>query len=291
MLRSTRRLPSTNAAPGDAAVNHSNPPIRVRDIHFARGNARQRHWVGGNPFASALFNSLSLSFPRGEAYFIESVRAFRGGVSDALGNEIRAFCAQEINHSREHLAFNRMVAESGYDLGELDRAVANVLDEARKRPPIVSLAATMALEHFTAMFAHELLANPALFDGADAELAALWRWHATEEIEHKAVAYDTWLHATRGWSGWKRWKLRGVLMLVVSRTFVTLRYRGAIELLRQDGITGWRAHWGLQRYCWLRPGLVRRILPAWLGYFRPRFHPWHRNDRHLIAAETASGGL
>ena len=285
MLRSTNDRPGTNVLQNAANSQDSGPLITVRDKRLARGATVGRHWVGGDPFASAIFNSLSLSFPRGEAYFVESVRAFRDGTPDALAEAIRAFCAQEVNHSREHLAFNRIVAESGYALAELDAAVATALAEARERPAIVSLAATMALEHFTAMFAHELLANPALLEGADARLAELWRWHAIEEIEHKAVAYDTWLHATRGWSGWRRWKMRSVMMLLASRTFVTLRYRAAIELLRQDGITGWRAHWGVQRHCWLRPGLVRRILPSWIGYFRPGFHPWQRDDRALIAAQ------
>ena len=56
----------------------------------------------------------------------------------------------------------------------------------------------MALEHFTAILAHELLADPRHLAGADRETADLWRWHACEEIEHKGVAYDTWLNATQG---------------------------------------------------------------------------------------------
>ncbi len=55
----------------------------------------------------------------------------------------------------------------------------------------------MALEHFTAILAHQLLADPRHLEGAEKETADLWRWHAVEEIEHKGVAYDTWLHATR----------------------------------------------------------------------------------------------
>ena len=75
---------------------------------------------------------------------------------------------------------------------------------------------TIALEHFTAMFAHEFLAHPEHFVGAETEQAELWRWHAVEEIEHKGVAYDTWLHATRDWSRWKRWKVKSLLMLVIT---------------------------------------------------------------------------
>ena len=34
----------------------------------------ERHWCGGDAFRSALFNALSMSFPVGEQFFIDSVR-------------------------------------------------------------------------------------------------------------------------------------------------------------------------------------------------------------------------
>ncbi|AKM11800.1 FF domain-containing protein [Croceicoccus naphthovorans] len=254
----------------------------VRDRRFDRTKTTRRWWLNNDPYATAIFNSLSISFPRGEAFFIESVRAFRDDAPDQLAAQIRAFAGQEVNHSREHLAFNRAVSAAGYQLAHLDSVVAEVLAEARDRPPIANLAATMALEHFTAMFAHVLLSDPRQLAGADPEMTALWRWHSTEEIEHKAVAYDTWLHATRDWPRGKRWRIKAITMLIASRKFVTLRYRGAIELLRQDGITGWRAHRGVLRYVWLSPGPLRKIVPHWLAYFLPGFHPWNRDDSALI---------
>ena len=163
--------------------------ITPRDRRFGRDRAAARHWLNGDPIATAFFNALSVTFPRGEAYFIESVRAFRDGAPDRLASEIAAFIKQEVVHSREHLAFNRQVADHGYELSRLDADVVRVLDLAKRRPPIVSLAATMALEHFTAILAHELLRDPRLLDGADPEIAALWRWHAVEEIEHKGVVF------------------------------------------------------------------------------------------------------
>ncbi len=96
----------------------------------------------------------------------------------------------------------------------------------------------MALEHFTAILAHELLENPHHLEGADPEAADLWRWHAVEEIEHKGVAYDTWLYATREWPRCKRWKIKAKVMLYVTRNFVVDRTAGALELMRQDGVTG-----------------------------------------------------
>jgi len=265
---------------GDAAQN---PAITVRDRRFGRGVQSARWWLGGDPIATAWHNALSATFPRGEAFFIESVRAHREGTPPQLAEDIRAFIQQEANHTREHVAFNKMASAQGYDLSRIDRHVAAMLDLAKGRPPIVNLAATMALEHYTAMMAHLLLSRPDLFPGADPEVEALWRWHAVEEIEHKGVAYDTYLHATRAWSRWKRWRLKAIMMLVITKHFVAHRIRDALDLLAQDGITGGRAKWRLAVYLFGKPGVLRRLIPAWIGYFLPGFHPWNHDDRALIA--------
>jgi predicted metal-dependent hydrolase len=169
--------------------------------------------------------------------------------------------------------------------------VAERLAITRERPPIVNVAATMALEHFTAILAHELLANPRHLAGAEVETADLWRWHAIEEIEHKGVAYDTWLWATRDWPRYKRWKVKAKVMLLVTRNFVVDRTLGSLELMRQDGVTGPRAWWLLLTYLWVRPGMFRKIAGAWLKFFLPGFHPWNEDDRHLLGAyaSIASG--
>lgn len=260
----------------------SAPPITVRDRRFGRGVRQDRWWAGGDPIATAWFNALSATFPRGEALFIDSVKAFRDGTPPQLQAEIRAFIRQEINHTREHLAFNRAATAAGYDMREIDARVEALLAQVYEQPPHAWLAVTMALEHFTAMFAHEFLTHPEHFSGADTEQAELWRWHAVEEIEHKGVAYDTWLHATRDWSRWKRWKVKSVLMLIITKRFITHRFRDAAELLAQDGITGWRAKGPLIWYLIGKPGILRRLFPAWCSYFLPGFHPWNEDDRALI---------
>ena len=266
--------------------------ITPRDRRFGREAATPRLWHGGRVEATAIYNALSTTFPKGEAFFVESVRTFRDSAPPKLAAEIKSFTTQEAIHSREHDAFNKRAADAGYDLGKLERRVEERLAITRGRPPIVSLAATMALEHFTAILAHELLADPRHLAGADKETADLWRWHAVEEIEHKGVAYDTWLHATRQWPRSKRWKLKARVMLLVTRNFVVDRTAGALELMRQDGVSGVRAWSLLLTYLWVRPGMFRKIAGAWLKFFLPGFHPWNEDDRHLLAAyaETPSGG-
>ena len=262
--------------------------ITPRDRKFARGQAVPRWWHGGNPYATALYNALSATFPIGEAFFVESVRAFRDGAPPKLAGEIKAFTTQEAIHSREHDAFNKQAESAGYDLGPLEDRVQWRLKLVRERPPIASLAATMALEHFTAILAHELLKDPTHLADAEPEAANLWKWHACEEIEHKGVAYDTWLHATRHWPRSKRWKAKAKVMLLVTRNFVVDRTRGGLELLRQDGITGPKAWAGLLWTMWVRPGMMRKIAAAWAKYFLPGFHPWNEDDRALLREYEAS---
>lgn len=255
--------------------------ITPRDRRFGREARQDRWWMAGDPVATAFHNSLSITFPKGEAMFIESVKAFREGTPPKLEAEIRAFVQQEVMHSREHVAFNKRVVEAGYDFAPLEQVVDEILAIIKTRPPIVNLAATMALEHYTAILASVILGDRDYFKGVDTEQAEMWRWHAIEEIEHKGVAYDTWLHATKDWSKWKRWRLKSLMMFLVTLQFWKKRVDGAAELMRQDGITKWtrtRVWW----YLIGNPGLLRKIFLPWLAYFMPGFHPWNHDDRALI---------
>jgi len=261
--------------------------ITPRDRRFGRGTTQERWWMGGDPVATAFYNALSATFPKGEAYFVESVRLFREGTPAKLAGEIKGFVTQEVMHSREHVQFNKRAVEAGYDLSPLEARLEWRLSITRGRPPVVNLAATMCLEHFTAILAHQLLKNPRHLAGAGPEDAALWRWHSIEEIEHKAVAYDTWLHATRDWPRRKRFKVKLKVMLFVTRNFIVDRTFGSLELLRQDGITGASAWARILWFAWVRPGMLRKVFGAWLAFFMPGFHPWNQDDRHLIAQTEA----
>jgi predicted metal-dependent hydrolase len=149
------------------------------------------------------------------------------------------------------------------------------------------LVTTVALEHFTAIIAHACLKSERHFKDATPDTARLWKWHAIEEIEHKGVAYDTFLAATQKLSAYKRWKFRSLVMLHISYTFLRGRVRAMRQFLKQDGMSG--------PYTWLRifsflliyPGLLRQIFPAWLSFFRPAFHPWQHDDRALVAEHEA----
>ncbi len=140
----------------------------------------------------------------------------------------------------------------------------------------------MCIEHITAILAAEVIANPKHFEQADEAQRKLWLWHASEEIEHKGVAYDTWLHVTKDWNPLKCWIMRCSFMAKIGFGFTKNRAKGVLDLLRQDGISGPRAWLGLAHYAFIGKAPFRRTLWPLLQFFKPGFHPWDIDDRPLI---------
>jgi uncharacterized protein len=274
-----------------ATITPADLHINPRNVMFARGKSAERWWNGGDPYATAFYNSLSLTFPKGEAFFIESVRNFRDQVPAAQQAQIDAFIKQEAAHSREHNHLNNQVEQAGYDVAPMHADLDSRLALLKDKPPIFGLVTTVALEHFTAIIAHACLKDEAHFKNASADAARLWKWHAIEEIEHKGVAYDTFLAATKNLSTYTRWKFRALVMLNISYTFLRGRVRAMRQFLKQDGIAGPASLLRIFSYLVIYPGLLRQIFPAWLSFFRPKFHPWQHDDRGLVAAHEAQLNL
>ena len=88
-------------------------PIR-RDIHFDLPAERIKNWHEQGPFITHFFNALSLLFPQGELFFMDSVRHYRQRIDDPeLKQQIQGFIGQEAMHSREHVAYNDLMQAAG----------------------------------------------------------------------------------------------------------------------------------------------------------------------------------
>lgn len=258
--------------------------IRPRNIAFGALPKGSNWWLGGDPIATAFYNALSVTFPQGERFFMDAVRRYRGEVDGKLAEQVTAFITQEAMHTREHVAFNRQVADHGYDVAALEARTRQRLDFARTRTPRLQLGATIALEHFTAVLANALLSDPRHLEGAAPEARNLWRWHAIEEIEHKSVAFDTFMAVTKDISGFRRWHIRVWTMIIATLILYSVVRDNMRDLLAKDGIGGWRATRGTLALLWRRPGMLRQALGPYLSYFAPGFHPWLHDDRGLIRA-------
>jgi predicted metal-dependent hydrolase len=151
-----------------------------------------KHWFGGHALGTHSVNALNLLFPDGERFFVRAVRHYLDRVTDEqLKRDVQKFIGQEAQHGAEHEHFFAALESHGFSIRPMLRAYKFVAFKVLEpiSPPVLRLSATAALEHFTATFASLALTLPIL-DQADPTMRRLLRWHAAEEIEHRAVAFD-----------------------------------------------------------------------------------------------------
>ncbi|MCB9599886.1 MAG: metal-dependent hydrolase [Sandaracinus sp.] len=253
--------------------------IEVRNPRFSLGAHVPRAWHPAGLNVTRFFDNLSVFFPVGERFFMASLNAHRHVVEDdpAMRRAIRDFCAQEGIHGREHDGYNAMLAEQGLPIEAMEASVARLLDRVQKRlPKRWQLAATAALEHFTGVMGYLILTRPELLEGAHPSMAELWRWHAAEENEHKAVAFDVY-EAAGGF-----YAERSIVMLMATVIFWSKVVEHHVRILKADGIVlSPREHAQLLFWLFGKPGAMRAMWWHWLSWFRPGFHP---NDVDAQAA-------
>ncbi len=253
--------------------------IRPRHMDFEFPDPLPRHWHSGDAFKSHLFDAMSVLFPDGERFFIDSVRLFRDQIDDpVLKEQIRGFIGQEGHHSREHLEYSNRLRDLGYDIGAIERrAQARIRYTQKKFSARRQLAATAALEHITAIMADGLLKNPEYMAGAHPVMARLWRWHALEETEHKAVAFDVYNQVCGSHRLLRRAMMMGTFFFVLDTT------RGLAHMLKRDGLLwNWRVWRDGLNWMWGRNGIFRPLVRTYLDFFKKGFHPWQHDNLDLL---------
>ncbi len=165
----------------------------------------------------------------------------------------------------------------------LAKRVQNLLAWLAKRLSAkTQLAITVGLEHLTAMMADNFLSDERLLDGCDPNYAALWWWHAIEETEHKAVAFEVYEEVAA--ADWLRYPRRIGTMIGISLAFASGALGFHFVLVLRNGCATDLRGWGrLFRFLLLEPGLLRGQFRRYLDYFRPDFHPWQYDNYHKIA--------
>lgn len=265
------------------------PELRLaaRNRSFNLSEPLATDWHGGHAFQTALFNALSLSFPSGEKFFVDSVRYFLPRIDDEqLRRDADVFVQQEYIHRREHQRYNETLATArGFDLEKLESLYLREIERANREPPIVRLAATVVLEHITAMFAAGSMRNSRWMDGAHPAIADLWQWHAIEETEHKSVAYDVFLAV-----GGKREMLHRV-MRIVRYKFSFNICRSICRMRRMDGESVLSPSFWREGYDFLfaKNGVITEIADDFRMFYRDDFHPWMHDNRDQLR-ETITAG-
>jgi len=230
-----------------------------------------RHWCGGDAFRTAFFNALSMSFPVGEQFFIDSVRnglkALPPELQDQYKAEVQGFIGQEATHRRVHGLFNKHLENQGLVNDWAPRAEKNMHLLAGTNPRH-ALAITAANEHFTAILAEWMLSNHDLLDGCEPRLKTMWLWHCAEESEHKNTAFDVYT-ALGGSHEWRiKWFRR------ITFVFLTDTLRQTVNNLQHDGtLWQWRTWKSAAGFLFGQRGLVRQTFKPWRDYLRTDFHP------------------
>lgn len=257
-------------------------PVR-RNLRFNLPQESTTRWNAAGLHVTQFFNTLSIFFPVGERFFIQSLRNYRDVIDDpALKEDVAAFIGQEAFHGREHDEYNEALEAAGLPAEHLENLVTRLLEQVKRLPKPFQLAATVSLEHLTAIMGDILLRDPRLLDDAEPHFQALWRWHALEETEHKAVSFDVYNKAVG--RGAKAYLLRISAFVIANAIFWSLFYGFYYRMVKATGehrsLRGWIQTF---RYQWGNPGALRRLVPSWLEFFRPGFHPWDQDNRELLS--------
>lgn len=253
------------------------PPRRI-DFNFSAENV-PRYYVGNDPFLTTFVTALSSLFPEGEFFFVEAVRHYRSQITDpALKADVSGFIGQEALHSLAHKAFNDAATVQGFQVDKLDRDVGNLLRLVKRvTPPIFHLAVTANLEHYTAIFTEMLLKREDVMELFSPEIRNLYLWHSVEENEHKNVAFDVYQTVSGSYL------LRAGVMIPTTVIFFAVIFGFQARLLAKDGqllnirqnIKGFNYIFGLN-------GVFSTLLPKYLDWFKPNFHPSHHDTDALL---------
>ena len=256
-------------------------PVAPRKTDFGLETAPV-HWLAGDAQSTHTMNVGNLLFPTGERFFNDSVRhALRYVTDERIRQDIRGFLGQEVTHANEHERCVARMLEHGIDFRRelarfermrrrLDAQVSRLPEPLRRQVVLQMLAATAAAEHYTASLAGYVLErNHWSENDVHPAMKHLFLWHAAEEIEHRHVAYDAYVHVGGGY-------IRRVLTMFLAAVAVI----GGWPLLttwimRRDPAS--RGSWSWRRHvAAARAGLVFSLPRALWDtrlYLRPGHHP------------------
>ena len=270
---------------------NTSPELIVRRLNIDLTSTMRRHWNGDDAFLTAFFNALSFSFPEGEQFFIESVRNAVPHLDATPTNQtlqatVRAFIGQEASHRHMHAQYNSQLEAQGLKNHWGPRIVkrktrARRLFAKSSRHYLHELAITAGYEHFTSVLGDLTLQSIGnkgdWLEHADTPIQTLWRWHAAEECEHKAVAFD--LYQQLG--GNHTWRL--FWFVYISIHFTTDVIRQTINNLWNDRTlhkpSTW---WSALKFCFGRYGWMWRCTPRFMAYLRKGFHPNQMGNERLM---------
>jgi len=252
------------------------PPRRVA-LNLDQSDAG--YWYADDAFLTYYWSAFSILLPEGEQFFVNAVRHYRDQITDEdLKAGIAGFIGQEALHTQGHQVLNGFINAKQLPAAELEGQLKLLLDTAAKIHPRLNLAATICLEHFTALLGEQLLREVDHHEAIAADIKPLWMWHALEETEHKAVAWDVY-EQTGG-----SYAVRAGTMVLTTAILGAVMAYSTARLLHADGrLLDVRNNWRGFKSLFGRQGRMTRLLPKFLDFFRPDFHPNDHDTKALVA--------
>lgn len=252
--------------------------IKPRHMNFDFEKIETPHWYNDNPILTTYFAAMSATFPDGEQMFIDAIRLFRDQISDpTLQAEIKGFIGQEGHHGHQHRKANRHLASLGIEVVAEEERFARLLKIiTRSSSPAQRLAVTVAVEHMTAVFAEYILTYPEALEPFHPIVVELLNWHAVEEIEHKAVAFDVYMQCVGDRKLLKREMVRFLIGFHVFITFAQIQM-----LYKSRTLPKLRHFRGFYTFLLGKNGMIRKSRKSIVEFFSDDFHPWNTDNSHL----------
>lgn len=263
----------------DTAHPGSSLKVPARAMRFREEQDALEQWFSESPIVAAFFASMSSTFPAGERNFIKSVRHYQDNLKgEKLKEQVRGFIHQEAHHGVAHDRINQQFAEMGIPMARFEQRLQSVLDDRlSKLPPEKILAMTVSMEHITAIMAHWILSAPQVLEDFPKSIREMFLWHAVEEIEHKAVAFDVFMQQCGD-----RKILRAMCRISVTIFVLRMIRYTTITLWRLRILPRWRHLKKAWKFFYGKHGLMPSVRQPYRDFYREDFHPWDVDDRTLI---------
>jgi uncharacterized protein len=255
-------------------------PVVRSNLDF-KLNEIPRFWFNNDPFITRMFDALSLTFPDGERYFIQSVRLFRDQITDPdLKQRVTDFIRQEAQHGIAHDKMNQVMRDQGMPVDVFIERLNKVFKfELEKRSPQYNIAMTAAAEHLTALMAETFYGKKSTLAGGHPYVRALFAWHAIEEMEHRDVAFDVMKDVAKT----PEWLRKATLLNTTVLMFGFTIYRANV-MLKHDGFNPIeRLKMNVKGLPWFfgKNGTLTRMSKQYKDWFKKDFHP----SQHPVIAQ------
>ena len=264
----------------NAPLKTSIQPVVRSNLDF-KLNEIPRYWFGGDPFLTRMFDALSLTFPDGERYFIQSVRLFRDQIKDpGLQKRVADFIRQEAQHGIAHDKMNQLMQEQGMPVDQFIQRLNYMMNyDLKNRSPEYNIAVTAAAEHLTALMAETFFGQKDTLRHAHPFVRAMFAWHAIEEMEHRDVAFDVMKDVAKTPEFLRQYTLLITTLLMFSFTI----YRANV-MLKHDGFSPLqRLQMNIKGLPWFfgKKGTLTRMGKQYRDWFKKDFHP----SEHPVIAQ------